>query len=478
MGFFSLCHSAVEVSSGTSYVNLSPAVFLGKEQATVEKLPTPVHGTQIRFTRPSNKEAITAALCRVVEFYPVEVRLGGESLQRHDFLDGALYREIIDGIEVGFAPDFAWSFSPFHDDNWNFYGARIQQCELKISGVLLNDAPFPKALCARFNVLDTGRIKLQLPDRKAIIEDEFLQQFQQKARAAAYRFIHTLDRHVLPHKNWREALELGITLPEAACLLMTWHARAQDDCIDQFFGTSEVRLLSDTSQVIVVDRELPNQHTLEAALRCGAALEGELFMEEPQFQGYAWYDIRPRIVDVAVLLDGVLYEDWPEDARRPERIEVEITLTQSQGPERQVRINALIHADAERTIWDSSCFVAVNNSPWDNDQLSGPFSVIDFIINTTFCASDDCEADSWETQHDRYEEEVEREVNRYFRGPRATLLAILRGVIDYSAEQLADQIGVREIRFIRPEDNSRTWKVQLFDNNAESAAATTPSQLA
>jgi len=465
MGFYSLCRSDVEVSSGSRQVKISPLVFLGKERAQVENLNPPLAGTKIRFSRASNKETMTTALRQAVEFYPVEVRLNREPLPRHDFLDGALYRELIDGIEVGFATGFTRSFSHWHDHNWNFYGVRIEQSELKISGILLSeDQLIPQTICARFNVLDTARIKLQLPDRKAIIEDEFFKQFQLKARAAAYRFVETLGRHTLAYGNWQEAAELGINLPDAACLLRTWHARPQDDSTDEFFGTSEVRLLADTSRVILVDRDLPNAHTFEAALHCGAVLQGELFREEPQFQGYSWYDIRPRIVDAAVCMDGVLYEDWPENADRPDKIAVEITLKDAHS-ERQLQLEALIHVDSELAIWSGPCFVAVKNSPWDNDQLTGPFCVTGFIINATFCASDDSESDSWDTQHDHYAEEVQREVNRYFRGPKATLMAILRGAIDYGADQLADQIGVQEIRFTRSNDGSRAWKVELFDSH-------------
>jgi Histidine kinase-, DNA gyrase B-, and HSP90-like ATPase len=465
MGFFSLCRSHIHVSSGSRQVELSPLVFLGQERAHVRELEPPIAGTRIRFSRASNIDALTTALREAAEFYPIDVVLNGKPVPRHDFLDGALHREVIDGIEVGFARHFTHGFGNYWGDkNWNFYGVRIEQSALKISGVLLQDRLFPETIYARFSVLDTGRVKLQLPDRKAIIEDEFSKQFHQKARAAAYRFIQTLEHHVLPYQNWREASELGIALPEASCLLLTWHAKPQDDSTDQFFGLSESQLLADTSNVILVDRTLPNAHTFEAALECGATLDGKLYMEEPHFQGYSWYDMRPRIVDAEVFVDDVSYEDWSANAGRPDRIEVEVTLKEAHG-ERQVRLPALIHVDSEETIDNGRYFVAVKNSPWDNEQLAGPFSVIDLIINATFCASDDAEADSWETQYDNYAEDVRRDVNQYFRGPRATLMAILRGAIDYAADQLAKEIGVQQIRFTRPANGSRAWRVELFESN-------------
>lgn len=465
MGFFSLCRSEIQVSSGGRRVTISPLVFLGKERAQVQELDPPIVGTRIRFSRPSSKDKLTRALHESAEFCPIEVRLQGEPLPRHDFLEGALYREMIDGIEVGFAPVFPYGFSNWYDHNWNFYGVRIQQAQLKLSGVLLSaDQVTPETICARFNVLETARIKLQLPDRKAIVEDEFFKEFQRKACAAAYRFVQTLGRHVLPYRNWRDAAALGITLPEATCILLTWHAKPQDDSTDQFFGTSEPRLLTDISNVVLVDRTLSNAHTFEAALECGAAVNGDLYMEDPQLEGYSWYNKRPKIVNIEILIDNRSYADWSQAVNpRPDKIEVEITFEQSHS-ESQFLVPALIHVDSD-VIGQGPCFVAVKNSPWDNEQLAGPFSVIEFIINATFCPSDDAESDSWETQRDNYTEEVQREVNQYFRGPKATLMAILRGAIDYGADHLAEQLDIREIRFVRPADGSRAWKVELLNNS-------------
>lgn len=470
MGFFSLCRSAVEVLSGTRYVSISPAVFLGKEKALILELDQPVHGTLVRFTRDSTEEALTASLRRATEFYPVEVIFKGEQLPRHDFLEGALYREVIDGIEIGFASTFTWDCS-WKDENWNFYGARIAQAALKIPGLLLGDRFDPNVISARFNVLDTGRIKLQLPDRKAIIEDEFFKQFQQNAHAAAYRFFETLPRHVMPYKYWRKAKDVGINLPEAAYLLKTWHASPKDtESEEEFFGKSETRLLADISRVIFVKRFLPTPHTFEAALQCGAVLDGELYEENPDFQGYSWYDSRPLIDDTAVLVDDA---PWVDSGDRPEKIEVEISISQQGFPTRDLRLPAVIHVDSDEPIWNSTPFVAVKNSPWDNDELAGPFSVSEFVINATFCPSDDPDSDSRETQRDWYAKEVEREVNRYFRGPRATLIAILRGAIEYTADELADQLGVEEILFIRPKDGSRNWNIRLRESSEQSSPRAT-----
>lgn len=168
MGFFSLCRAEVEVHSGTRLVKIPPSVFLGKGEARVERVPF-VRGTRIRFARTSTKVALVGALERVTEFYPLAIRLDGRELPRHDFLEGALYREQIDGIEVGFATAFEWKWNYYGDGNWNFYGSRIREPFRQFTGIVDSENNrSPLTVYARFNVLETARVKLQLPDRRAI----------------------------------------------------------------------------------------------------------------------------------------------------------------------------------------------------------------------------------------------------------------------------------------------------------------------
>ena len=463
MGFFSLCRSEVDVHSGKRSVTISPDVFLGKRRAQVRRTRAHVLGTRICFTRDSNKAALTAALERVTEFCPVEVRLDGRALERHDFLEGSLYRETIDGIEVGFATQFSWNWGCHNDGNWNFYGARIHQPFAAITGLLDSQDQEPRTIYARFNVLEAARVRLQLPDRRAIIQDASFHAFQRKARAAAYRFFQTQARHALPFQNWKEAKELGVTLPEAAVLLKTWHAEPMDDGVDPLFGRPTTEVPTDLSQAILVDRWLSHGHTLEGALHSGAELSGVLYCENPEYAGYPWYNQLPRIVKADVFIDGLYSDDWEFRAdQRPKTIKVQLEVAEG-NEERRIVLPAKVHAVSDECGWLE--FVAVRNSPWDNDELSGPFSIHDFLIAATFSASDDYgECDSWNTQMGYYSDQVERVLNKYFRGAKATLLALLRTAINSDAKQLATELGLHQIRFTRQpssEDQAPSWNIEL-----------------
>lgn len=465
MGFFSLCHSEVEVQSGRKRTTMTPDVFLGKIEADVFESEEETVGTRISFTRQSSKAQLVEALGRVAEFCPLEVRIGNEVLSRHDFLEGAQYREWIDGVEIGIAPVFRWGWS-HADDNWNFYGARLRHAFLCPDGCLARDTHgrwSRKSLCVRFDVRDTAALKLQLPDRRAIVEDEWLQSFERKAQGAAYRFFQLQEAHALPFRNWREARDLGIMLSEAVPLLTTWHATPQDEFVEPIFDEPETVRLDDASNVLLVVDGIPNEHSVEGAVQMGASLEADLYREHSAFQGYSWYDQLPLLRDTAVLIDGSPFDVWKRtEQARPKRIDIEVTIQERVSGERELFLPAFIHVDSDSI--NEPTFVAVSNSPWDGDGRDASFSVTDFLMWATWCSSDNFgECDSWETQRQEYQALVERVVIEYFGGARAALFALLHDVIPWDAHTYLDRLGVSEIRFKRGKGR-RIWEVDIVDS--------------
>lgn len=174
----------------------------------------------------------------------------------------------------------------------------------------------------------------------------------------------------------------------------------------------------------------------------------------------AWYRGLTRIAGSTVFIDDVPVDDWPQgNASRPEKIEIELRMVRHGQEEQKLRLPVLIHVFSSG--WNEINFVAMRNSPWDNDNLHGPFSVVDFLTAVLFRASDDSECDSWATQQEYFQAEAEREVNRYFQGPRATLIALLRRAIDWDVNRLAEQLDIQEIRFKRAAAGLHGWEIQL-----------------
>lgn len=327
----------------------------------------------------------------------------------------------------------------------------------------------------RFNVVETGRVKLQLPDRRAIVEDDRFREFGGKVRAVGFRFIQSRGRHVLPCAEWTEARRLGVDLPEASPLLTTWHAEPLDGNLDPFFGGFETKLLTETVAVMLTPRELENRHTLEAGLAASAFAQHDLYQESGQFEGYTWYDALPRVAETSVVVDGVSLTDWKQaEIARPESMELVVKVEQAGHADAIYRISIVIHVqDEEGMAWDDDGldFVAVRNSPWDNDRLAGPFDVVDFLVSATFNSSDDVECDSWETQKSAFEDDVQRRVNEYFRGPKAALLALLDGALSWDVKNYAKEVGVREIRFRSPARSMHGWQVELLEEPSLPLAA-------
>lgn len=464
MGFFALCHSEVEIHSGRNRTTLTPEVFLGRTEAEVFETEETIAGTRIRLTRASSKAHLVAALQRVAEFGSIEVRLDGEIFSRHDFLEGAEHREWIDGVEIGIGASFRWNWS-YNDDNWSFYGARLRHPFHCPEGWLTCDERgrwSTTPLNVRFDVRDTSALKLQLPDRRAIVEDECFRSFERKVLTAVYRFLQTQERHALPFRNWKEAQDLGVVLPEAAPILTTWHAAPQDEFFDPIFESPQTVLLDDVADVLLVEEGIPDPHTFEGALATGGTLGSVLYREERAFRGYRWYDQLPRLANTVVRIDGAPHDRCVRDGqKRPMHIEIEATISNPGSGERTVILPALIHVDSESI--NEPVFAVVADSPWDGADRTHPFSVADFLIWATFSSSDDFgESDSWETQREGYQDDVERMVSEYFGGARAALLAVLARSIPWDAHIYLDQLGIDEIRFRRG-DSRRIWNVEIMD---------------
>jgi hypothetical protein len=463
IGFYSLCRSDVEVFSGNWYCSITPAAFLGKTAATVVRREETTPGTRLCFIRSSSLNALKAALLDAAMFYPVEVTLNGQALPRYDFLEGAVHRQVIDGVEVGFAMQFTHGVR--HPEvNWNFYGARLREEFPEFRGVIPppgREHDDPLSLHVRFNVLETGRIKLQLPDRRTVIQDEFFHAFCRKVRTAGYRWFQTQERHLLSFKHWREAKELGVFLPEAVRQLATWANLSRDEYSEPMFGVDEPQFLDESQCVLLVSSDVANAHALQGAVNSGAKLDYALYRERGEFTGYRWYDELPRLTEIDVAIDGVFVKEQPFDPqKRPKTIHLVLHIERQPGLTTEtttITLPAAIHVDTDD--FCSISFVAVENSPWDNDELAGPFDVTQFLSYATFSYSD--EGDTFDTQLDRHNSEIECMVNEYFRGPRASLVALLHASLTGDVRHLANRLNVCSITVTRTSPAEPAWKFSL-----------------
>lgn len=291
-----------------------------------------------------------------------------------------------------------------------------------------------------------------------MIQDEFFNEFCRKVRAAVYRWFQKQERHLLSFNEWKDAQELGVELPEAACQLKTWSNLADDEFAHAVFDEDRNEYVSDVQRVMIVDDEVANRHTLQGALNSAAKLEYVLYRERREFAGYKWYDSLPRLADIDVTIDGVSAADqqWNTKAR-PKKIELALSIERAGQDDEVLRVPAFIHVESDEP--GAISFIATENSPWDNDQLDGPFDIADFLVYATFSCWE--EGDTWETQLDQHSRDVQQLVNEYFRGARASLVALLNAALTSDIRHLADQLKVCGIRLNRQGPSERSWEPEL-----------------
>ena len=161
----------------------------------------------------------------------------------------------------------------------------------------------------------------------------------------------------------------------------------------------------------------PEPHEAQALWRAAErnGVAPRLFEADRRLEGYAWYDglHRTTAIDVELTLDGKPYalDEAPLPGRtgptaaelppRPEALRIELVVRAADGP-----------ADALSLPTD----VAFAGEAWSHlddtlplvtaESALQPHQLAVLLRNGFFSPSDDVEADSWETQRDRFDEEA------------------------------------------------------------------------
>src|SRR3546814_14318305 len=79
-------------------------------------------------------------------------------------------------------------------------------------------------------------------------------------------------------------------------------------------------------------------------------------------------------------------------------------------------------------------------SDWSSDVCSSDLAeLVDLLDGACFCASDDREADSWDTQHDRFLLDAQDMATRLLLGDEAALLERLRAILAYRTQWFAPE---------------------------------------
>ena len=395
-------------------VELAPEHFLGETDAEVcadEEAPFP-HGTSISFEATEPAAAIRSAAESAARHYPLSVvfedrtedaTADPQELPRRAFLDGAVHAEPWCGLAFGV---FRNRHSGYRDPDLNFFGLTLPVSLPTVETV------HGATWTVLADVADCPDLELVLPARKEAVENTFLTEMREAARLAVYRAM-AADADPRPaFEDWKQAREAGIDIASPPALLRPWRPSVAD-CND---WREAPKLAEAGHDALVMDCDLqpPEAQTLwRAAERDGFA--PRLFEADGRLEGYGWYDGLGRTTAISVLAaaagEWMDIDDWP----RPERPRPGAARLPSRPA--AIRIDLAVRPAAELfATLDIPADVAFAGEAWSGlddalplvtaDSALQPHELAALLRAGFFSPSDDVEADSWETQRDRFDEDA------------------------------------------------------------------------
>ncbi|MDE0383297.1 MAG: hypothetical protein OXI22_05390, partial [Defluviicoccus sp.] len=394
-------------------IELAPEHFLGEADAEVradEQAPYP-HGTAISFKATEHAAAIRNAAENAARHYPLPVMFedrthgdaGPEELPRRAFLDGAVHAERWRGLVFGV---FRNRHAGYNPPDLNFHGLTLA---LRLPTV---ETVHGATWTVLADVDDCPDLELVLPARKEAVENAFLKEMRAAARLAVYR---AMAAHPCPRpafEDWTRARETGIEIAPPPALLRPWRPSLAhvDDWRDP------PKLAAVGRDTLVMDCH-PEPHEAQAlwraAERSGAA--PRLFEADLRLEGYGWYDGLDRVAGMAVevTLDGKPHalDDAPLPERsgptaadlppRPETVRIELAVRTADGPADALFLPADVAFAGEAWSHVDDALPLVTA-----DSTLQPHQLAALLRNGFFSPSDEIDADSYETQSDRFDEEA------------------------------------------------------------------------
>ena len=445
MGFLSLAQRGCAISSRTRAANGIPSWtvqlalehFAGEKPATVlrdDRAPRP-HGTVIRFPADDHITTIRKSAETAARYYPLPVILEGlpdsppegQQLERRDFLRGAVRIETWRGLRIGV---FRNRRHAFHDPNLNFHGLVLHLALPCLSSLTSTD------WTVRIDVNDCPELQFVLPARKEVVETPFLIEMRQAALHAIFRAMAAEPAPMPSFKDWLKARQAGIHIKPPAAALRPWRPDiAQLD--DNRRQPTAVPATPDSLRM-ADSLEPPDAQALARAVT-RAGLDGRILGADYRLEGFDWYDRLDRITGVRfeaaidsghveIVATGSLAEnseapgDGPAGAEghdipdRPRAIRVTLAVEAANKAVRSIMVDADLAFAGNPNSWvGDTCPIVTQSSDIEAHELA------DILYAAYFCYSDDCEADSYETESDRARDDAQSVATRILCGPEEAI---------------------------------------------------------
>ena len=395
-------------------VQLVPGHFLGEAEAEVhahDEAPYPC-GTAISFEATEAAASIRNAAEITARHYPLPVvfencteddTASPEELPRRAFLDGALHAEPWRGLVFGVFRD---RHDGYRDPDLNFFGLTLTV------GLPTVETVHGATWSVLADVDDCPDLELVLPARKEAVENAFLKEMREAARLAIYRAMAADPCPRPAFEDWTRARDAGIEMAPPPAVLRPWRPSVAD-CND-WRDPPKLAATGPDALVMDCDPEPPEAQALwRAAEREDIA--NRLFEPDRRLEGYGWYGALDRATRIAVevTLNGKRHalDDAPLPERagpaaaelppRPEAISIELAVRAADGAADTLRLPADLAFAGEAWSWLDDALPLVTA-----DSALQPHELATLLRSAFFSPSDDVEADSYETQRDRFDEEA------------------------------------------------------------------------
>lgn len=414
-------------------MTLEPDHFLGKSAATAvpdSTAPSPC-GTCVTFLATESLNALKAAVAAAARYAPLWVSFNGEYLERRDFLAGALRTELWEGLTLAVIEA---SYPPFPQSDFNFHGLLLN---VRLPDVhALNG----RIWTVRAEAGDCPDLELMLPARRQAVENAFLERLRDEARLAIYHALALMDPPPpVAFQDHARAAAAGIELPEPPAELRSWIPPVAD--ADNSSSGGPIRPVGSDSLVVEYEADPPSGQTFFRAAR-RAKFAPRLFAADRRLAGYGWYDRLPRLTRVTshIDLDGFTCTEEtvqlrirearakgvPFDLRdRIERIVLAVAVAGPGGTQSFSRYPADVLFLDSRSGWQSDAQPLIAA-----DSDIGADELARLLRRAYFRPCDDIDADSYDTQSDRFDDEAMHMALNLVASPdEATRAAISRAVL-------------------------------------------------
>jgi len=431
VGIFCLAPREVTIRSNSKIVTISGCGWTGAPVEVRDDLKS-MPGTVLRF---QDKAWTMSEVELHAVFCGMQVTVDGKDSTRLTFVSdqATTFPEFGCRIEVRESQDL----NPWHHsskrENWqyanvlvNFHGQVVGFSYQPVSEHYLN-------ILVHMTGEPTG-VRLMLPARTQLVENEAFETLKQAIELEAYRYIQTRGSHSLPYKEYLRAKELGIDLPEAKPTFTTGLlAGAEPEPV-------AVEMPKDfpLTKCYRLDPEFENRKDTDEANAHLLAAVGKF--DEPfvpvdirkDYDGYSWADL-PTIRTVGVTSGKVLQESalWCGNLVCVDKLD--------------------IHVDtSDGRTWSAPVCMAIRpatgdckNRWWDDEVLVTPEARM--RLNSTdilyHLGGFSDEGDTWDTQEVQFQEELEQFWDRLI-GPDESLRRRL-------VEILSSLTGWKEVRLFR-----------------------------